>query len=285
MPEMDGTTATLELHAFQRTQQQTLTPVIALTASVLDEDKRAARNAGMVGFSSKPVDLDILNREMARVLGLDHLCTAQPKPKKSAAIMLDWERGLARWGDGERYRAELIRFAIDYGRLALDLDSLVHQQDYASLHQEAHRSRGVAANLAITGLVEPLSLLETAARNRRLDDCLTAVDQLAKRLPRFGAELANLLRQTQAPSVQPDSDSPQLFDGPLLQRTLLSLLEAAQHNELDDQALATIQQFLHSSYAESITQIVDALNNFDFTVAVSLLESLLRKLENCKASL
>ena len=30
MPEMDGTTATLELHAFQRTQQQTLTPVIAL---------------------------------------------------------------------------------------------------------------------------------------------------------------------------------------------------------------------------------------------------------------
>ena len=74
-----------------------------------------------------------------------------------------------------------------------------------------------------------------------------------------------------------------MFDGPLLQRTLLSLLEAAQHNELDDQALATIQQFLHSSYAESITQIVDALNNFDFTVAVSLLESLLRKLENCKA--
>ncbi|MBK8972092.1 MAG: PAS domain S-box protein [Hahellaceae bacterium] len=284
MPEMDGTTATLALHAFQREQQQKLTPVIALTASVLDEDKRAARNAGMVGFASKPVDLDILNRELARVLGMEHLCASPPKSKKSATTLLDWDRGIARWGDSERYNQELVRFAIDYGRLALDMDSLVQQQDFASLHQAAHRSKGVAANLSIVGLVEPLSLLETAARERRLDDCLTAVDQLAQRLPRFGAELATRLRKTQQTPVHSDEVTSDSVDTSLLRDTLQSLLEAAHRNEWDDQALSTLQQFLPTAYAESLKQTLDALNNFDFTEAVSLLEGLLRKLENSKAT-
>ena len=44
-------------------------PVIALSASVLSDDRRAALDAGMDAFVSKPVDLVELSLQMARVLG------------------------------------------------------------------------------------------------------------------------------------------------------------------------------------------------------------------------
>jgi CheY-like chemotaxis protein len=45
-------------------------PIIAMTASVLAEHRRASADAGMDGFASKPVDWFALSHEIARVLGL-----------------------------------------------------------------------------------------------------------------------------------------------------------------------------------------------------------------------
>jgi DNA-binding response OmpR family regulator len=80
MPRLDGLAAARRIRDWQRQQGERPSAIIALTASVLDEDKLAARDAGMDGFSSKPVDLDSLNREIARVLGI-----ALPTPAPRAA--------------------------------------------------------------------------------------------------------------------------------------------------------------------------------------------------------
>ena len=68
MPEMDGLTAAREIRRNEQSQGLASTPIIALTASVLLEDRQAAIEAGMSGFASKPIDLRQLEAEIARVL-------------------------------------------------------------------------------------------------------------------------------------------------------------------------------------------------------------------------
>ena len=187
--------------------------------------------------------------------------------------MLKWEEGLQRWGDAALYARELTTFAIHYGRLALDLDSLQHQQDFASLAQRAHGARGVAANLAIDGLVEPLGQLEQAARLRHADACANAVDRLAQALPRFGAELATLLRKLQPPppadTAYPTSPDPQAF-----QAALDQLRQAAAASEWDDLALAELIRLQPLSLSNRVQHISDAFHNFDFDLALTALDQL-----------
>lgn len=286
MPRLDGFGATQQIHAWQQRQGQARTPIVALTASVLEEDKLAARAAGMDGFATKPVDLDMLNREIARVLGIE-VSPLPPRPlRQSGELMLDWEQGAARWGDLHTYIQELTRFAIQYGRLALDLDSLVQQQDFASLAAEAHAARGVAANLAITGLLQPLTALEQAASAQQPDACTNAISSLARCLPHFGAELALLLRQ-QAPAGKDDKDGKddndkdhvKTADLANVKAALQRLQHAAANNQWDDEALLALQQHHPQSHADQVERIVEAFNDFEFTAALPILEQLLQELE------
>ncbi|WP_367899227.1 MHYT domain-containing protein [Leptospira sp. WS58.C1] len=69
MPGLDGHQATrvIRMHEIQGNVPRT--PILALTASVFEEDKSAASSAGMDGFVSKPVEMDQMIAEIARVLG------------------------------------------------------------------------------------------------------------------------------------------------------------------------------------------------------------------------
>ena len=64
MPEKDGYTATREI----RQQEKKRTPIIALTASALPEDKEKCLEAGMDDYISKPVDLDQIQRILQKHL-------------------------------------------------------------------------------------------------------------------------------------------------------------------------------------------------------------------------
>src|SRR5690606_37325311 len=69
MPVMDGLAACRALREHERASGQPRTPVLALSASVLHEDRQATIDAGMDGFAGKPVDMAELMREIARVTG------------------------------------------------------------------------------------------------------------------------------------------------------------------------------------------------------------------------
>ncbi len=66
MPEMDGYQATVELRVTEGDGRRT--PVIAMTAGVLAEDRERCRAAGMDDFVAKPVNLDDLDRAVSRWL-------------------------------------------------------------------------------------------------------------------------------------------------------------------------------------------------------------------------
>jgi CheY-like chemotaxis protein len=64
MPDMDGISATYEIRRIEVTEALKMTPIVAMTAHVLDEDRALAQKAGMQDFLIKPVSA----REFQRVL-------------------------------------------------------------------------------------------------------------------------------------------------------------------------------------------------------------------------
>jgi PAS domain S-box-containing protein len=67
MPGVDGLSASRQWRAHEQAHGLPRIPLIALTASVLERDRQAARDAGMDGFAAKPVELKQLLAEIARI--------------------------------------------------------------------------------------------------------------------------------------------------------------------------------------------------------------------------
>jgi PAS domain S-box-containing protein len=67
MPHMDGLEATQSIREFEQLLGRR-TPILALTASQSDEDRRRGLDAGMDGFLSKPITLEALAEALRSVL-------------------------------------------------------------------------------------------------------------------------------------------------------------------------------------------------------------------------
>ena len=68
MPVMDGFEAVHLIRKHESEQGPARVPIIALTANVQDRDPLRAAEAGMDGFISKPLQLDVLKKELDRLL-------------------------------------------------------------------------------------------------------------------------------------------------------------------------------------------------------------------------
>jgi signal transduction histidine kinase/CheY-like chemotaxis protein len=60
MPRMNGYEATRQLRAWETNHGRSQVPVVALTASAMEEDEERCREAGMDSFVAKPVNLEML---------------------------------------------------------------------------------------------------------------------------------------------------------------------------------------------------------------------------------
>jgi CheY-like chemotaxis protein len=68
MPGMDGLTAAHEIRRIEVTEALKMTPIVAMTAHVLDEDRILAKKAGMQDFLIKPVSADEFQRVLSKFL-------------------------------------------------------------------------------------------------------------------------------------------------------------------------------------------------------------------------
>ena len=66
MPVMDGPTATQVIRDWERTAQSDVVPIIALTAHALEQYEQKAKQSGMQGFLTKPIDTSLLENTINR---------------------------------------------------------------------------------------------------------------------------------------------------------------------------------------------------------------------------
>jgi CheY-like chemotaxis protein len=68
MPELDGLAATRQIRAWELLHGRPRCPIIAVTANVFEEDRRACESAGMDDFIGKPFIVADLQRVLLRWL-------------------------------------------------------------------------------------------------------------------------------------------------------------------------------------------------------------------------
>ncbi|MCC2973270.1 MHYT domain-containing protein [Massilia sp. IC2-476] len=278
MPQLDGLSATRAIRAHEAATGKRRTPVIAMTASVLAEHRRASVEVGMDGFATKPVDWFSLSHEIARVLGLDQ----QQGDKDAIAApvapreVLNRRVGLHRWADKTDVYAEALEH---FGRQYADLAATLQMHAAGGAHQElrmlAHKVRGVAANVGLEQLSDALSRLEQAANTVPTDE-----REAAGALEASTAALAEALGAIRASSPQPTA-APQAapYDLARARRAGGVLLQALRRGALDDAALAGLAAALAGHpVAPRVAQIQGAIGDFEFDSALEQLEAVMATL-------
>jgi PAS domain S-box-containing protein len=268
------------------------TPVIALTANVMNEDRQAALQAGMDGFASKPIDMGELMAEMARVTG-QPLMPAAPKaplataPVPANADIVDVARGLQLWRAWGPYQQALQRFASEQAPWAQQAAARAPGEAQA-LMREAHRFKGLAAHLGLIQLERAASELEALARQtpppdlalpwqallQALDACIAEVDQLARHSLPFAVSAQ---AQAQAQIIA--------MDVPTLRRQLGQLAEALRRGECPDTLL---QEVLAGATpyvsATETSELMEAIEVFDFDAAADRVAAMAAQLPSPHAS-
>lgn len=272
MPLVDGLEASRRIRALEATQQRAPIPIIALTASVLDQDRQAALDAGMNGFASKPLDLPALLAEMARLLGVAQGQGGAETTAPATTGLFDWQRGTSLWGGPVQMSQAIQRFLSEQGALVEQLNSMLEKNDWDTGRSLAHRFRGAAANLALTHL-SGLGLNIEQAFNQREGLHLRS---LLQELSRALAAVAEAL-----PQVPEATTQAQTLDLEQLRAALLRLQQAVSRGGLDDQALDCLSQGLQDAQQKkALARIRQALDDFDFDQAQQALSELQQQLHD-----
>jgi two-component system sensor histidine kinase/response regulator len=158
IPVLDGYDATREIRSLQNAS--THTPIIALTASTTESDRRRCLAAGMDGYLAKPLTLKAVAGALARWApdGRDSALVAdEVDPGNSPPAVLDGQivRRLERLGEatGEDLLGQLSHlFLAEADAWIHELRQAVTCDDAAAVHRSAHTLGGASANLGATGL-------------------------------------------------------------------------------------------------------------------------------------
>jgi signal transduction histidine kinase/CheY-like chemotaxis protein len=164
MPIMDGYAASRLILA---THGTVAPPIIALTASVMEEDRQRCLDAGMVGFLPKPIRID----ELADVLmqyavvvdagahpNTPTTDTAPPRTSPEAHKLVDWSR-LAEFKELDDAQLTMTReivalFSTDTPHRVQAIEGALRSGDSAELSLAAHALKGAASNVG----AKPLAL-------------------------------------------------------------------------------------------------------------------------------
>ena len=203
MPDLDGLAATALVRSLP--SKRARTPIIALTASAMREDREACLAAGMDDFLPKPFERSALLAMVERWGESGATAAGPPAAEESLPATGDaafWRMvdDLCEVGAHDVYA----KFATEARRDAADLRESAKIADYGRIAATAHRLRGAAGTLAL-GVIAALATRLEAAGKARTEESLPLAADLARHAdatagflegPAFAAALARARAKT-----------------------------------------------------------------------------------------
>ena len=299
MPELDGFAAAIQIHTHEQQAQRRATPIIALSASVLEEDRLGALGAGMQGFAHKPIHLPTLLAEMQRVLGLPALAQRPPAsvptstsapasaltPPSPSTGLWDEQAAIALWGSTENWQRALQRCMAQNQDVVPRLQQMRQAADWQSLSYLAHGLRGVSANLQLHQLPTILQRLEQAGRDtdaEAVEAQLTLFCQAWQLLQQalatqpLEASTPKGPEQAQEQAVQQCLENLNPTEQSAARAALARLMAELNCGALPSEGLlATLPQWLPPSCCQCLQE---ALEQFDFASALQQIQDLQSRL-------
>lgn len=272
MPVMDGLTAAKLRRQYEIDNGLSRLPIIALTASVLLEDRHSAEQAGMDGFANKPVDMQQLYKEISGVLALDVLQVEQDDPIDKSTLIIDVDKGVKLWGSKTGLYAEIMRFIKQAESEFCALSGLLKDKNFHELELQAHKFKGVAGNLSLNRFMAMLNELEKASKAK---DVLPVTGVINKIITEFNIikSCVNTMTSKQGDLVGDEKKSVQVNSSQVIE--LLQELESyVDNNEFSELLLEDLQSY-RSFRPKEINAIVHSCNNFEFVEAAEQVKTLI----------
>jgi len=182
MPTLDGFETARQIRALPGGQQL---PIVAVSASLLADDRDRALLAGMNAYLTKPIDIDQLFDTLA-----DLFARAPAPPGRATAVLappplrslpgIDASGALARLGGDRRYRRLLAEFRDRHAPFAAQFRSALGRGDRAGAADLARALAARCATLGVYGVEDAArhlaSAVERGAHPGTVDGLLDELD-------------------------------------------------------------------------------------------------------------
>jgi two-component system sensor histidine kinase/response regulator len=183
MPEMNGFEATKIIRQMEGEKKRT--PVMAITAHAMKEDRQRCLEAGMDDYISKPIDPQ-------RLLEVVYRWSEPDTPRKVAPQEIDSERdshtqdapiklrpALKRFGKDKEFFREMLREFLDsLPDLIRPLEKAAERNDAETVQRQAHKIKGTAMNLGAEGVADLARHLESAGQRADLTHAGETIQEL-----------------------------------------------------------------------------------------------------------
>lgn len=202
MPEMDGLEATAAIRETERTTGAHI-PIIAMTAHAMKTDRERCLEAGMDGYTSKPIRIEQLERAIAEVVPKVPIKRAGASLDKADPV-IDQATLLKGFDGNRRILGQIVRlFLADYPLRLAQINQAISAGDANALARAAHALKGSVGNFAAKNAFESAQRLENMGRSGNLEAAFAEAVGLESELALVAKELQKLTRNSRKGSTRP----------------------------------------------------------------------------------
>jgi len=272
MPEMDGLQATRSIRQFERDSQRQI-PILALTASVMQEDYRRCIEAGMDDVAAKPIDFNNLLKVIEKVVPNEvgrenkvHKFQFDTQPEidfSPIKASINYEKALSTWKSAEIYLESLQLFSAQRANDAKEIEKQLYAtpKNLATAKNIAHALKGLAGNLAISEVAEIAKTIDQLIKNNSITELKDHLINLDKALKQAISGI-NQLTQNIAPKTPLKKSYDKKKVTELIQHLYSSLDDLSPDST--DPIIDMLSQYLSTKYLYPISA---ALQSFNFDSA------------------
>ena len=167
MPVMDGCTASINIRGNNKNPNQA-TPIIALTAAAMMDERTRVLNAGINAFYTKPFSPKELKQEIIEFLSKEGTIVIDKPDMSNITINFDYLNDFGA-GDPEFIRMMVETFLEEAPKTLDNLHSSYHAQDWETVYRSAHSLKPNYMSLGMAVQQEVAFEIEEMVKTEKID--------------------------------------------------------------------------------------------------------------------
>lgn len=268
MPEMDGLEATRYIRSSSEPYRDIT--IVALTASIMGEDREKCINVGMNTVAGKPIDFTALFQLIEKTVPKELGHYVEPHSSKGSEYIdlsplqdiVNISQALDTWRCAKTYLNALQHFASENQNVVAKVETLIEHQNIIEAKRLVHGIKGVSGNLRIENVYTGIQSLE-----KSLLACDSS-DDINLKFEKFSTAMESALAQVSAFEViEPKEEAEQLAFDPSAVALLFQQLQQSFELLNPDQSRPLLDALGKYLTAAQLAPINNALELFDFEEA------------------